>query len=90
MKTIPEIKAAIIAGQFSLTELNEVIEAVKYARGQLGRQVARELRIGSQVRFTGRGDKVYTGTVEAIKIKNATVATQAGRFRVPMSMLEAA
>jgi hypothetical protein len=90
MKTVQEIKAAIIAGGFNLGELNEVIEAVKYARTQLGRDVARELRIGSQVRFTGRGGRVYTGTVEAIKIKNATVNTQMGRYRVPMSMLEAA
>lgn len=88
MQTIREIKAAIISGGFSIEELNEVIEAVKYARSQLARDVARELKIGTQVRFTGRGGKIYTGTVEGIKIKNAVVSTQAGRYRVPMSMLE--
>ena len=88
MKTIPEIKAAIIAGNFSIDELNEVIEAVKYARTQLGRQVARSISIGANVRFTGRDGKVFTGTVQGIKIKNAVVQTNVGRYRVPMSMLE--
>ena len=88
MQTIQEIKAAIISSNLSIDELNEVIEAVKYARTQLGRQVARSISIGSQVRFTGRDGKVFTGTVQGIKIKNAVVQTQAGRYRVPMSMLQ--
>ena len=90
MQTIQEIKAAIIAGNFTAQDLNEVIEAVKYARTQLGRQVARSITVGSQVRFTGRDGRVFTGTVQGIKIKNAVVQTNAGRYRVPMSMLEAA
>ena len=87
---IQEIKAAIISSNLSIDDLNEVIEAVKYARTQLGRQVARTISIGTNVRFTGRDGRVVTGTVQGIKIKNAVVQTAAGRFRVPMSMLQEA
>lgn len=90
MQTIQEIKAAIIAGNFTAQDLNEVIEAVKYARTQLGRQVARSITVGSQVQFTSRDGRTYTGTVQGIKIKNAVVQTNVGRYKVPMSMLEAA
>jgi hypothetical protein len=90
VSTIQEIKAAIISSNLSIDQLNEVVEAVKYARTQLGRQVARTISIGSNVRFTGRDGKVFTGTVQGIKIKNAVVQTAVGRYRVPMSLLEAA
>jgi hypothetical protein len=87
---IQEIKAAIISSNLTIDDLNEVIEAVKYARTQLGRQVARTISIGSNVRFTAKDGRVFTGTVQGIKIKNAVVQTGMGRYRVPMSMLEAA
>lgn len=90
MSTIQEIKAAIISSNLSIDELNQVVEAVKYARTQLGRQVARSISVGSQVRFTGRDGRTFTGTVQGIKIKNAVVNTAQGNYRVPMSMLEAA
>ena len=87
---VQEIKAAIISSNLSIDELNEVIEAVKYARTQLCRQVARTISIGSNVSFTAKDGRVFTGTVQGIKIKNAVVQTGMGRYRVPMSMLEAA
>jgi hypothetical protein len=87
---VQEIKAAIISSNLTIDDLNEVIEAVKYARTQLGRQVARTISIGTNVRFTGRDGRIVTGTVQGIKIKNAVVQTAAGRFRVPMSMLQEA
>jgi hypothetical protein len=87
---IQEIKAAIISSNLTIDDLNEVIEAVKYARTQLGRQVARTISIGTNVRFTGRDGRVVTGTVQGIKIKNAVVQTGMGRYRVPMSLLEVA
>jgi hypothetical protein len=87
---VQEIKAAIISSNLTIDDLNEVIEAVKYARTQLGRQVARTISIGTNVRFTGRDGRIVTGTVQGIKIKNAVVQTAGGRFRVPMSMLQEA
>ena len=85
---IQQINHTIMFGDLSNTELNSIIDAVKFARANLIRQNARELRIGSQVRFTGRGGRVVTGTISAIKIKNAVVATPTGNWRVPMNLLE--
>lgn len=84
-----QITNAIISGNFSNDELNLVIEAVKFARGQNARKAARTLQIGDAVAFNGRAGYV-TGTLEKIKIKNAVVRTAMGRYNVPLSMLEAA
>lgn len=87
---IQQINQAIMFGQFSNTELESILGAVKFARASLTRQVANNIKVGSQVKFTSqRRGQTITGTVEAIKIKNAIVATSLGRYRVPMNMLEA-
>lgn len=89
--TFQEVQIAILNGSYSNEELNILADAIKFQRVQLGKQAARTLQVGSLVRFTDtRSGRIYQGTLEAIKIKNATVATQAGRYRVPMNMLEAA
>jgi len=86
---VSEITASIINGNFSHNDLSTIIEAVKFARSQNARQAARTLQIGESVAFNGRNGYV-TGTLESIKIKNAVVKTAQGRYRVPLSMLEAA
>lgn len=89
--TLNEIQAAIINTNLSNDDLNVIMEAVAYKRSQLGREVARSLRIGSQVKFTSTRDgRTFVGTLDSIKIKNATVLTAAGRYRVPLNMLTAA
>ena len=89
--TLNEIQVAILNADLSNEELNILAEAIKYKRAQVGREVARSLTIGSQVKFTDtRRGQIIRGTLEAIKIKNATVATSVGRYRVPMNMLSAA
>ena len=89
--TLNEIQVAILNADLSNEELNILAEAIKYKRAQVGREVARSLPIGSQVKFTDtRRGQIIRGTLEAIKIKNATVATSVGRYRVPMNMLSAA
>ena len=88
---ISEINTAILQGGFTNEQLNSINDAVRFARARLGDQVRRELRIGEMVQFkSNRNGMVYKGTLESIKIKNAIVATQAGRYKVPMNMLEAA
>jgi hypothetical protein len=84
-----QITNAIISGNFSNDELNLVIEAVKFARGQNARKAARTLQIGDTVSFNGRNGYV-TGKLESIKIKNAVVVSGFTRWKVPLSMLEAA
>ena len=86
---IKDINQAIMFGQFTNTELSSILDAVKYARASLTRQVARSITIGSEVKFRSRTGQVITGKVEGIKIKNAVVTVGSTRYRVPMSMLEA-
>ena len=87
---IKDINQAIMFGSFTNTELGSILDAVKYARANLTREVARQITIGSEVKFRDRGGRVVTGRVEGIKIKNAVVNVGYTRYRVPMSMLEAA
>lgn len=88
MNSVQDINRAIIANQFTIDELNSIIEAVKFARANLGRDVKRELRPGARVSFvSSRTGQRYTGTVDSVKIKNVIVSTTQGRYRVPASML---
>lgn len=90
LSQIQQINQTIMFGQFTNTELESILSAVKFARSNLTRHVANSIKIGSQVKFTSqRRGQTITGTVESIKIKNAIVATPLGRYRVPMNMLEA-
>lgn len=89
--TLNEIQLAIFNTNLTNDDLNTLAEAIKYKRAQVGREVARSLTIGSQVKFTdSRKGMIIRGTLEAIKIKNATVSTSLGRYRVPMNMLSEA
>ena len=88
--SIQSINAEILAGNFTNDELNSIGDAIKFARSLLLRSVANSIKVGTQVKFSGRGGRQYHGTVEGIKIKNAVVNTQFGRYRVPMNMLEVA
>ena len=84
-----EITRSIINGNFSNDELNLVIEAIKFARGKNARSAARTLKLGEQVKFTGRRGPTV-GILTEIKIKNAIVVVGPTRYKVPLAMLEAA
>ena len=84
-----DIKLAIISGNFSNDELNVLADSVRYARSQIVQDKKSELQVGVTVQFTSRGRQFF-GTVTSIKIKNAVVDTSAGRYRVPMNMLNVA
>lgn len=86
---IQEINLSIITGTFTNEQLNSIMDAVKYARSQLGRDNMRQLRRGVTVKFvSNRNGQTYTGTVEDVKLKNVIVTTALGRYRVPANMLE--
>jgi hypothetical protein len=88
---IGTINAAIMRGGWTNDELTSMIEAIKFARAQLGRAKLRSFARGDSVKFTSqRNGRTYQGTVEDVKIKNVVVNTSMGRFRVPANMLEAA
>ena len=91
MATIQEINRAIISGVFTNDDLTSIVNAVKYARGQLTQQNKRALSLGATVRFTStRTGQTLSGTVDKIAIKYITVRTPQGLWRVPANMLEVA
>ena len=88
--TVQEINGAIISGGLSNEELNQITDAVRYARARLVRVNKASLMLGDTVRFhSAKRGVTMQGTVNKIAIKYVTVATQQGLWRVPANMLEA-
>jgi hypothetical protein len=68
-----------------------MIDAVKFAKAKLTNRVKFTISNGSKVKFTSqKNGMTYSGTVEKVAIKFATVNTGQGRWKVPMNMLESA
>ena len=88
--TVQEINSAIISGGLTNEELNQITDAVRYARARLVRVNKASLMLGDTVRFhSAKRGVTMQGTVNKIAIKYVTVATQQGLWRVPANMLEA-
>lgn len=89
MTTIADIRSALIGGNFTNDELEQVAQALRFARTQIGRQTIRSLRTGDTVKFTSPKTGVtFRGTVDKVKIKYILVATPQGRYNVPASLVE--
>jgi hypothetical protein len=85
---ITQINTAIMHGNFTNDELTSVIEAVKYARSRLTREIKRGLAVGDNVNFTStKLGRNVTGVITKIAIKYVTVRTATGLWRVPANML---
>jgi hypothetical protein len=85
---VSQINSAIIQGTFTNDQLNSILDAVKFARSRLAQQIKFTVRAGAEVKFTSSKNGVtYTGTVEKMAIKFATVKTAQGRWKVPANML---
>ena len=78
-------------GNFTNDQLTSIVNAVQYARAQLGKQKIRTFTKGDTVKFhsTKRGVTV-TGTVTKVAIKYVTVKDGVVLWKVPANMLEAA
>ena len=88
---ITEIRAAIVAGQFSSADLETIAQAIKFARNQLCKRNAFAFRSGDTVKFTSpRSGVTFAGTVEKVKQKYVLVTTPQGRYNVPANLLETA
>lgn len=87
---IKQINSAIMFGSLTNTELESIIDAVKFARGNLARQNKQALRIGARVKWRSpRNPFGEQGTVEKIATKFVTVKTDSQfRWKVPANMLE--
>ena len=85
---ITQIRNGIMHGNLSDQDLTAVIDAVKYARRNLQRQVTSSLMVGDNVNFTStKLGRNVTGVVTKIAIKYVTVRTASGNWRVPANML---
>lgn len=85
---IKQINSAIMFGTWTNTELSSMIDAVKFARSCLTKQVKRGLSVGDNVNFTStKSGRNYTGVITKIAIKYVTVKTIDGLWRVPANML---
>ena len=89
MKTIQEVNQAIMLQTWTNTELSSMIDAVKWNREHLTRQIKRSISIGDNVEFTSsKTGRLTRGFVTKIAIKYVTVNTGMGMWRVPANMLE--
>ena len=88
MLTIQDVNRAIMLQSWTNTELSSMIDAVKWNRDRLAKQVKYSLQIGDNVNFTSsKTGRNMTGTVTKVAIKYVTVKTIHGLWRVPANML---
>ena len=85
---IKQVNSAIMFGTWSDVELTSMIDAVRWNRVQLGKQVKNTLKVGDTVEWnsvkrgiTGRG------VITKIAIKYVTVREGATLWKVPANML---
>lgn len=80
-----QIETAIAQGNFSGTELRELVQFIQSVRS---RQAKSQLRVGDSV-YVVQKTKRTPGVVEKINIKKAIVSMRGSRYNVPLSMLAA-
>ena len=86
-----DIVSALMGGTLNNDELEQIAQALKFARSQVGNQIKRQLRPGVSVKFYHPKQNFYvTGTVNRIKQKYILVDTAGGRYNVPANLLEVA
>ena len=88
MLTIQQINSAIMLQTWTNTELSSMIDAVKWNREQLSKQIKRSISVGDNVEFTSsKTGRLTRGFVTKVAIKYVTVNTGMGLWRVPANML---
>ena len=90
---LQDINTAIIAGNFTATDLASIEDAVRFAKSKVARVNAVTFKAGAKAKLTHAklGGTVIV-TVSKVKIKKADVTVDAtgARYSVPLSMLAAA
>jgi uncharacterized protein YwbE len=88
MLTVQEVNKAIMLQTWTNTELSSMIDAVKWNREQLAKQIKRSISVGDNVEFTSsKTGRLTRGFVKKVAIKYVTVDTGLGLWRVPANML---
>ena len=89
MTTLQSINTEIIGGNFSNSQLDSIMDAVKFRRAQLVRQNTGTLVLGTRVKFTSsRSGQLVIGKVKKVNRKFIHVDTGSTVWRVPANMLE--
>jgi hypothetical protein len=89
--SVNHIVTELMSGTLTNDDIEQVAQALKYARAQVGREVKRQLAPGASVRFYHPKQNFYiAGTVNRIKQKYVLVDTPRGRYNVPANLLEPA
>jgi hypothetical protein len=89
--TLQEINRSILSGTFSNDDLNSMVDAIKFVRGQLASKAKCTLTVGSNVKFTNtRSGGVTIGIVGKVNRKFIIVKSGLTNWRVPANMLSAA
>ena len=87
---IKQVNSAIMFNSWTDMELASMIDAIKFARASLQKQVKRSLRVGQAVKFhSSKRGVTMQGTVKKIAVKYVTVSTSQGLWKVPANLLEA-
>ena len=89
MATIQEINSTIIGGAFTNDQLDSIMAAVKFARGQIVQKNKYSLVVGTSVKFTGRQGQTVIGNVQKVNRKFIIVRSGMTNWRVPANMLSA-
>lgn len=85
---IKQVNSAIMFNSWTDLELRSMIDAIKFARASLAKQVKRSMMVGDRVEFTNsKTGRVMQGSITKIAIKYITVNTGGSLWRVPANML---
>ena len=88
MLSIKEVNQAIMLQSWTNTELSSMIDAVKWSRERLSKQIKRSISVGDNVEFTSsKSGRLMRGFVTKVAIKYVTVNTGMGLWKVPANML---
>jgi len=89
MLSIQEVNRAIMLQSWTNTELTSMIDAVKWNRDQLAKQIKRSIGVGDNVEFTSnKTGRLMRGVVTKVAIKYVTVSVPGwGSWKVPANML---
>ena len=87
-----EVARLIISGVYTNDELNNIADAIKFARSQIVRRNTGSFVVGSRVQFTNsKTGAKFTGRVNKCKKTFIVVDTdQVTLYNVPANMLELA
>jgi hypothetical protein len=89
--SVNQIVNELMSGTLTNEDIEQVAQALKYARAQVGKTIKRQLTPGVSVKFYHPKQNFYiAGKVNRIKQKYVLVDTAQGRYNVPANLLEMA